>query len=201
MGLFSKNVTKVVDRLPGYARAAGQQGLQDLYKNVVLGGSPLLQGAEGLSQRTLAGDFMSPSTNQGFQAYLNALGTQAQPSMNLIAQRARGMTRGAGALQQNMVQRPLQQRQAGLTAQNYGIERARQLQAAMQAPELANYRYSALQNYLNTLQGTRDVVTYKKGGLLSQIAPLMQIAGLVAAPFSLGASLAFTGAGGAMSQA
>jgi hypothetical protein len=173
MALFSKTRTRLIDRLPEYARAVSQQGLQDVYDQLVLGRSPLLAGARGLAQRELAGEFLSPATNLGFAAYLNALRGASGQAMGTIAERGQGLSADIGGLQQRLVAQPLAQNIAGLTAQNFATERARRLQTAMEVPQLAAYGHTALQNYLNALRGTRDVVTYRKRGFLGQVAPII----------------------------
>ena len=137
-----------------------QTGLQALEARASLG-NPLLQSAQNQLQNTVSGNFLSgnPFFQGAFQPAAQAAQTQFQQTLGDIASKSSLAGRyGSGAMGS------LQDRATGafgqqlantagqLAYQNYADERARQQQATMAAPQMAQADYQDIQNMLQAGQ-------------------------------------------------
>jgi len=105
-------------------------------------GSPLVQGAQGMINNTLSGDYLSAG-NPYFSQMSDRITSQVLPS--ITAQWARA---GRGTGNDQVVEaasRGLGDSIGQLAYQNYGQERSNQMQAAGMAPGLANQDYVDLE--------------------------------------------------------
>ena len=133
-----------------------QTGLQALEARASMG-NPLLQSAQNQLQNTVSGGFLggNPFFQGAFQPAAKAAETQFKQTLGDIGSKASLAGRyGSGTMGQ------LQDRAAGqfgqqlantagtLAYQNYADERARQQQATMAAPQMAQADYQDIQNML-----------------------------------------------------
>ena len=137
-----------------------QTGLQALEARASLG-NPLLQSAQNQLQNTVSGGFLggNPFFQGAFQPAAQAAETQFKTTLGDIASKSSLAGRyGSGAMGS------LQDRATGafgqqlantagqLAYQNYADERARQQQATMAAPQMAQADYQDIQNMLQAGQ-------------------------------------------------
>jgi len=133
-----------------------QTGLQALEARATQG-NPLLQSAQGQLQNTISGGFLqgNPFFQGAFQPAASAAEAQFKQTLGDVGSAASKAGRyGGGAMQ------TLQDRASGqfaksladtagtLAYQNYADERARQQQATMAAPQMAQADYQDIQNML-----------------------------------------------------
>jgi len=137
-----------------------QTGLQALEARASLG-NPLLQSAQNQLQNTVSGGFLggNPFFQGAFQPAAQAAETQFKTTLGDIASKSslagRYGSGAMGSLQDRATGQFSQQlaNTAGqLAYQNYADERARQQQATMAAPQMAQADYQDIQNMLQAGQ-------------------------------------------------
>jgi hypothetical protein len=114
-----------------------QQGLSAMATRARTG-SPLLSGAQDLTQRTMAGEFVTPESNPYLQHYVQRGMEQILPQMDSAAIKAGAYGGEAWGLQRG---RALGDLSAGIYGPAYEAERQRQVQASQYAPGLAREDY------------------------------------------------------------
>jgi hypothetical protein len=165
-------------------------------------GSPLVRGAQDLTQRTMGGEFLSPESNPYIEATYDAaargVGRQYQTNVvpsTSMAQYGRG---GSGAEYnregqgQDWLAQNLSELATGIYGGNYAQERAYQQQAASQAPGLADYDYQDIAQLGQVGQMREDLSSRELQDLMERYyfaedeprERLREYAGLVGAPVS-----------------